>query len=196
VGFAAAHGGVPVAGDQAGGGARAAAVGVPARRGRVRQRVHPADGAPRPGHPRVADDRRHPLPLHELLRGAVPGGRAPGDPHARRGVRLRGDQRSILFPSLPRTPFRSMEHELIFICSDKLGGVPAVDHRRGIHPRRARRGGDARRQPGRAQGDTGVIMPATRHRKPIPAGAAAHRVRPSSFLATALQLQSLWRKAQ
>jgi hypothetical protein len=102
------------------------------------------------------------------------------------------------FP-LPPThsdPFRSMEHELIFICSDKLGGVPAVDHRRGIHPRRARRGGDARRQPGRAQGDTGVIVPATRHRKPIPAGAAAHRGRPSSFLATALQLQSLWRKAQ
>jgi hypothetical protein len=109
VGFAAAHGGVPVAGDQAGGGARAAAVGVPARRGRVRQRVHPADGAPRPGHPRVADDRRHPLPLHQLLRGAVPGGRAPGDPHARRGVRLRGDQRCRSFspPShaLPSGPW-------------------------------------------------------------------------------------------
>ena len=114
VGFAAARGGVPVAGDQDGGAARAAAVGVPGGRVRVRQRIHPADGALRPVHSRVADERRHPLLLHQLLRGAVPGRRAPGDPPARRGVRLRGDQRFLLSPlslSLPCISFRSMESD-------------------------------------------------------------------------------------
>jgi hypothetical protein len=110
VGSAAAHGGVHVAGDQAGGAPRSAAVGVAAGRVRVRvrPRVRAADGAPRPGHPRVADGRRHPLPLHQLLRGAVRAGRAPGGPRARRGVRLRCDQRlalSSLSPPAHSLPF-------------------------------------------------------------------------------------------
>jgi hypothetical protein len=100
VGIAAARGGVPVAGGQAGGVPVAAVVRVPARRARLRQRVHPADGAPRPRHAPVADDRRHSVRLHQLLRGAVPAGRAQRDRPARRRVRLRLDQRSIArFPA-------------------------------------------------------------------------------------------------
>jgi hypothetical protein len=95
VGVAAARGGVPVAGGQAGGEPVAAAVGVPARPIRLRQRVHPADGAPRPRHAPVADDHRHPVRLHQLLRGAVRAARAQGDRPARCRVRLRLDRRSI-----------------------------------------------------------------------------------------------------
>lgn len=177
VGIAASRGGVPVAGEQSGGAPRGAAVGAPVGRVRVRHRVHPADGAPRPGHAPVADDRRHPVPLHQLLRGAVPAGRAPADRPSRRGVRVRRDQRSaLLLPPPHSPPFQTESNNTeISIGRDELGGVPAIHHRRGIHPRGARQRRDARRQSGRAQGDLGLIMAAIRHRKSSISPSCHHR---------------------
>jgi hypothetical protein len=124
---------------------------------------------------------------------------------ARRGVRLRGDQRLALSSHPPRIAFRSMESErtaagtdIRLHCSDELGGVPAVDHRRSIHPRRSWQG-DARRQSGRAQGDPGFIISAARHRK-SPSCPVAHRVCASAVVSQRVAIPSrkggCWRRAQ
>uniref|UniRef100_A0A453IQH6 Uncharacterized protein n=1 Tax=Aegilops tauschii subsp. strangulata TaxID=200361 RepID=A0A453IQH6_AEGTS len=139
LGPAAPLGGLPLAGGQGGGAPGAAAAGVPAGRVRLRQRLHPAHGAPRPRHAQVADDRRHPVPVPQLLRVQVPARRAQGHRPARRQVHLRLHQ------------------------SDELGGVPAVDHGAGVDPGRARRqggDGDGPEPRGGAQGDPGLIMAA------------------------------------
>jgi hypothetical protein len=88
MGFAATHRGELVAGGHAGGALCSGVVAVSV--GHVRVHVRPcvrsADGAAHPRHPRVVGGRRHPFPLHLLLRGAVLAGRAPGDLRARRAA--------------------------------------------------------------------------------------------------------------
>jgi hypothetical protein len=84
--------------------------------------------------------------------------------------------RPCSFPPPHSPPFQTESNNTeISIGRDELGGVPAIHHRRGIHPRGARQRRDARRQSGRAQGDLGLIMAAIRHRKPSLSPSCHHR---------------------
>uniref|UniRef100_A0A453IQR2 Cyclin-like domain-containing protein n=1 Tax=Aegilops tauschii subsp. strangulata TaxID=200361 RepID=A0A453IQR2_AEGTS len=75
-------------------------------------------------------------------------------------------------PSIPFSHRIGSDHKksslvCVCVCSDELGGVPAVDHGAGVDPGRARRqggDGDGPEPRGGAQGDPGLIMAAITHR--------------------------------